>query len=240
MLELFLVNVINNPAFDFANSGPGPKSLQSGNKTIGFFGEVAPELFITGTQALDHIGLTAGTNRPNNATTPWLKILYRGKVLFMPRDTLKSAISWEQIYAAGAMYGVDGVGNFPYGTPTNQYKPFKFMEGGRELTFIPRTIMGAATDPTTTAAIADIDRIPNEWFEIMGGLTQGSLASYTMTQLGQTAFNTMSHTQTSAYSSTASSVSRGNNSTYNTLDQVRAKNYSTNRVWKPIFELVID
>lgn len=238
MLELLLPLMQSGPVIDLQQSGPGSKTLVAGDTTIGFFGEIPVNQFITGTALINHIGLTLGTNRSNNDTTPWLKFVYRGKFLFMTKDTLKSTVSWAAIYAAGAVYGTNDNGVSPSGTPTNQYKLLEFVEGGTTWRLVPRLIRSSVFDPAITDS-ASISTEGSEWNELMPRLTDGRFGNYTMADLGQPLTTARLMTMTTA-TSAANFHLRGVGPTSNwpAIAAQPKTTAATINYWKPVLELV--
>ena len=88
-------------------SGIGRDTLFAGDEQCGFFGEVTvEELFGTGKDAgelITTVGITQGINQ--NLTENWLKFAWKGKILFYPKKSIRHSISWDHIYAEGAVYG---------------------------------------------------------------------------------------------------------------------------------------
>jgi len=108
-----------------AYTGPGPQILigqytdpNDPTRQHGFFGEVTPSEFITGDALASAIGLTAGTSQ--NSTTPWLKFYIDGKIVYVPKKTLRHSCAWYDIYKVGAVYGDDTTGLSPAGVPVVQ------------------------------------------------------------------------------------------------------------------------
>lgn len=85
-------------------SGPGSQILIAGDEQAGFFGEVPGIDLITSSALATQLKLTAG-NGKSGAIIPWLKYIYRGKILFVARSTVRYAISWNSINAVGAVDG---------------------------------------------------------------------------------------------------------------------------------------
>lgn len=83
--------------------GPGPSELIGGDPNAGFFGEVLSSDIINGLDLANRIGLVSGTAQ--NSDIPWLKFVLDGKLLFIPKKTLRTLISWNQINAVDAVYG---------------------------------------------------------------------------------------------------------------------------------------
>lgn len=61
-----------------------------------------------------------GTPNRQNPDTPWLKFGIDGKLLFTPKLSIASGISWSSLYASGMVYGTTDTGPNNNGTPTTQ------------------------------------------------------------------------------------------------------------------------
>lgn len=86
--------------------GPSVASLQYDPITdTGYYGEVTSAQFYTGTQISTATAVTSGTLQ--NDTEGWLKFYWHGQVLFIAKKTYRYAISWDNINAANAVYGVN-------------------------------------------------------------------------------------------------------------------------------------
>lgn len=236
MLQLLMCTDYVTPV-DFNLSGPGNKILVAGTSTLGYFGEVAASEFITGLDLINHIGLTTGTNRPNVSTTPWLKFVYNGKFLFMPKDSLKTGISWNQIYAAGAVYGTDDFGLIPANTKVNQYKPITFVEGDKTWRLVPRLIKATPTNPGTVVVGES-----SEWNDLISRLVNGTFQSWSMATLGLPTTSATAITMTTVLNYNSSCITRGRGTTTNWSGLSSAdKNYAGTEIcWKPVLELIPD
>lgn len=74
-----------------------------GNYIQGFYGEVSAANLISGDDLASYLGLTAGTAQYSDAG--WLKCVLGGRFLFVAKKNFRYGISWDQINAAGAIYG---------------------------------------------------------------------------------------------------------------------------------------
>lgn len=111
-----------NNRTDFSNA-PGSKVLTAGDTTAGFYGFVQPHEFGTiegnpvGREEMSAsnlalaLGITQGIVQ--NDKTAWMKFHREGDVLFHPVKPLRSRISWNHIYEAGAVYGDGTIGVNP-------------------------------------------------------------------------------------------------------------------------------
>lgn len=121
-LDTIESNTFTSHIFD-KTGAPGPKSLLRGNEEAGFYGFVQPREFGTiegnpvGREEMSAsnlalaLGITQGIVQ--NDDTAWMKFHREGDVLFHPVKPLRSRISWNAIYAAGAVYGDGTVGINP-------------------------------------------------------------------------------------------------------------------------------
>jgi len=121
--------------------GPGPQTLASGDMQSGYFGEVSAAEFYSGDRLALELGVTQGVLQNSNAG--WLKFASKGKVLFIAKQSFMHSVSWDHLYSRGIVYGVDGDGENPRGTPTNQYTTVEHA-GNR---FLVRLMTGAHADP---------------------------------------------------------------------------------------------
>ena len=96
-------------------SGPGPETLIYGSLDLGYCGDVSWKDLFTATEIGELAGLTL-TN-PTNPLIQWSKFVRNGKYLFIPQTTL-GAITFNNLYLAGVVFGVDGPGPWkPTGLP---------------------------------------------------------------------------------------------------------------------------
>ncbi len=71
----------------------------------GYFGEVPSTSILSGTELANAIGLASGTAQHD--TAGYLKFYWHGKILFIAKRTLRHTVSWDNIKAANAVFGVD-------------------------------------------------------------------------------------------------------------------------------------
>ena len=95
---------------DFSNS-PGNKTLLRGTSAAGFLGFVPASEFITGAALATALGISSGTLI--NSDTPWIKYIWKGKVCFTPLKPIRHSVTWDAIYAAGAVYATGDEGTLP-------------------------------------------------------------------------------------------------------------------------------
>lgn len=149
----------------FPDSGPGTKTLESGNASLGYFGEV------TTAELMNSAGLVAqipdlARYTVANANEPWLKFVYNGKFLFIAKKPLFSSASWNSTYSMGLVYGSDSAGTYPAGVPVQQIR----LVTKDEHRFKVRTITGDSVDPTTlpdNAGAYEADYRESTWTDLL-------------------------------------------------------------------------
>ncbi len=92
------------------STGPGPNKLQYGDSQLGYFGECTASEMFTRDELITWFG-PIGVSSPGLVPLPiWDKWVRNGKVLFVPRTTIISSVSWNDIYTRGAVFGNDTTG----------------------------------------------------------------------------------------------------------------------------------
>ena len=106
-------------------TGPGPQTIASGDWDMGYFGLARSADFVSYAAAIDLMdpGKLVGGSA-TSYDTDWLKIAYKGKVLFIARSIPRHSVAYKNLYLAGLVYGTNDTGAaVPNGTtPTNQYR----------------------------------------------------------------------------------------------------------------------
>lgn len=74
------------------DSGPGPKTLVGGSYFFGYFGEVPASELITGQSLVTTTTVTEGS--VSAQPTVWLKFIIDGRVVYIAKQPIVSAISW--------------------------------------------------------------------------------------------------------------------------------------------------
>lgn len=116
---------------------PGPLMLANGTMQEGFFGLVPSSQFITGDALASAITLGDGISQ--FSTTDWIKSAGGGKILFSPMKTIRHSISWDHIFAKGAVWGDGTTG----GDRTVQVQGFTFkvrLFRGLSNSYDPKTV----------------------------------------------------------------------------------------------------
>lgn len=102
----------------YPDSGPGPKTLKNGSTELGYFGEASSSEMFNLAEIRRMTDYWVGTD---NSTNPsWIKMFVLGKVIYFPTQPLVSQNSWNNLYAKGLIYGVDGPGTVPGSPAVNQ------------------------------------------------------------------------------------------------------------------------
>lgn len=154
MLETLLTSGSKAIYLDW--SGPGSKIIEYGNMELGIFGEVSEtELFTQ--QDLTRVGLPS-----DDTPIVWLKVIYQGTVLYIPKRYTKTKVmTWSSLYRLGLIFGVNSYGSITESFQgVNQYTPIYKNEHN----FIIRALHG------------DNDGVPqnSEFNTLLYNLTTGS------------------------------------------------------------------
>lgn len=116
----------------FPDSGPGSKVLVKYEEGIdtGYFGRIAPYDMPTIDQIESVSAVALGGARTAFASSiTWTKYTKNGKVFYYPDNSVRSGITWDNVYQAGFVYGTNDNGKFPEAnTPTNQLRKFVFTD----------------------------------------------------------------------------------------------------------------
>jgi len=115
---------------DYPDSGPGSKRLQFGTEKLGYFASVSPSQFFTPNELRKQLNFQLGTDN-NNDPLNWVKAFFNGKVIFFPQFPFAAGLTWNQLYAAGLVYGVDGPGAYP--APSGAANQLKLVNIGKDV-----------------------------------------------------------------------------------------------------------
>jgi hypothetical protein len=109
------------------NRGVGPSTLKFGDDSLGYYGAVLSADFV----AYPDIQSVAAAAIPSYLWNPaWHKFIRNGKVIYVPDSTPNAYFTYQQIYQAGFVYGINA--NAPDNvsitgfTPTNQMRVIEF------------------------------------------------------------------------------------------------------------------
>jgi hypothetical protein len=153
-------------------SGPGSKKLVQGTLELGYFGEVTGAELFEFNGFKEMVGITAGLYSSAQFQA-WLKFAYRGKIVYTTKYRLLSNISWLDIYAAGAAYGMKGPGIAPVPTPgaVDQFNMLIRMDDNIEGKYWPlvlRLMNSSNTDNSAMSGNWPSDQ--SEWDLLWGGI----------------------------------------------------------------------
>lgn len=140
-----VLELVPSTPLEDKSTTPGPKTTIGQTGRDGYFGEVSPQNFISGSDLASQIGLKAGT--PQFNTDGWLKFITDGKIIFVAKKPFRHSISWQNLSDSDAIYGSKNVviGN-------NVYKV--------------RLMRGALNDPTDHSKEGR-DAKGSEWNRLM-------------------------------------------------------------------------
>ena len=224
------------------NSGPGNKTLLAGDEQLGFFGEVASAQLIDSGELELWLGISGGTVVTATGLV-WLKFIRKGKVIYYAKTHVRSALPWNTLYLAGAVYGERGPGyNSGANPPTDQLKTKVIQEGDREWMVKARLPRGYNTDPFVGPGTSHPEAvIGSEWEDLMNRVVSGGhlyhdlWAKYTLTGL------TLNGPWTLVAETMEADVlkvgMRGGGSITASGSSTRT-NTSTGLAWRPVLELV--
>jgi len=151
----------------YPNSGPGSKQMLFGDMTEGYFGIVStvdmlsPGEFFRQVLEPDNRGTVLPVPNPN---IYWLKFALDDEIVYISSQPLTTNLSWETIYAAGAVDGSGEEAKFPpSGKPSTQQLALVTVRAdGRDYYLRPRLPRISATDPCVTATgdpTSDVERL---------------------------------------------------------------------------------
>lgn len=92
----------------FASTGPGPQTLMRGTWECGLFGYLTDAEFFSYADIKDQLALPWAISWQ---TGGWFKLIYKGKIIYYPTNSYGNN-SWNNVYAAGMVYGDDTNGDF--------------------------------------------------------------------------------------------------------------------------------
>ncbi|QXO09868.1 hypothetical protein pEaSNUABM38_00146 [Erwinia phage pEa_SNUABM_38] len=152
----------------FAETGPGRPTPLRGDWNAALMDLIAPADFITNVALRAKVPSLAALQAGSEPTV-WFKMFSKGKVFFVPNANIVTA-SWAQLYNAGLVYGVDGVGERPatIGAGVVNQKVTVDIGGRRYLIRCPRL----SPLPETSFAAAQADTIGSEWRTTMGRMVR--------------------------------------------------------------------
>lgn len=175
MLELMLLSSRADSGLP-SDTGPGPTTLigeykRSDGGHTGYFGTLASGTFLTATSLRSVLGITTGT--VITEAPVWMKFLIDGKVVFFPITSIQHTISWEALYQKGAVYGIDGTGNYP--SPSGSLVAQNRVITYKSKVYKVRMMSVALVDPNAPGTINK----SCEWGRLILPINKGTEASAT-------------------------------------------------------------
>lgn len=85
-------------------TGPGPTELAVGDWEAGYFGEIEVNDFLPIKLLKQTVGLPLTNGTITDKATNWLKMAYKGKILFIPDNVIGEGY-WLSLYNLGLVYG---------------------------------------------------------------------------------------------------------------------------------------
>ena len=173
----------NKSQVDFPDSGPGSKRLQFGTDKLGYFASVPPSQFFSYNELRKQLDFQLGTDN-NNDVLNWVKAYYNKKVIFFPQFPFAASVTWNQLYAAGLVYGVDGPGNYP--AASGSVNQLKLVNIGSDVfkvrlfrTFVEGTNDGTWNRASTSPIAGNSPFLSeSEWSSMCQSLIQGVSSNY--------------------------------------------------------------
>lgn len=224
--------------FPLPSKGPGPNNLAYGTETLGFYGEVSQDDFITGAYLAAACGLTKGTVRGEN--NPWLKFSLDGKTVFTPLGYLRESIGWEDLNNLGLVDGSKTIS----------------IQG---VIYKVRLLTGAEANPTTLTlsdgdyqAVAPSATDVSEWNRLLYNVSDKNIGSeswpvnYTEEEIiGGVGSSYITWCQELVVSDTTKVIARGRNQIESIMhaggfeDTGGAYWDHSDKKWKPVLEIVV-
>jgi hypothetical protein len=239
MFEMLLSGMQGAQTY-FPLSGPGTKTLQKGNQTLGYFGEVSGTELFYGSDLISKFNIAVGTTNAW-AGSQWFKFFRNSKVIYIARQQVISSIGWNDLYNLGLVYGVKGNGLYPVGAGVEQFNPVMKNDGTRNWYLKPRMITGIGADPA-----AGLSGDGGEWAQLLGRIVTGTntgVAEKWFT-LATTYVGYAGGTQLSSLvmETNTNDVTQGwNRGAANDLTGISALSKASSAFqWRPVLELIPD
>lgn len=149
-------------------TGPGPQEMLAGNAhAVGLFGVLNQEEFLFNNELALAAGFSGADNRifnQNNQTQRWVKVVFKGKILFIPINGIVNDVSWEELYKLGLVYGDNTTGLAPVGDPVVQDARITVDTSTFKIR-LPKGAVGDSVD-TTDGNYVQAPNDESEWNEL--------------------------------------------------------------------------
>ena len=238
----------NMPLAYMPYTGPGPQKLLRGDWSLGTFGRMNAEDLFAPSELCTLVNYPAITVAPvATVATTWIKMVYNGKILFVPDRSISQALSvwgWADLYKAGLVYGTDDQSTWSAAAKsTYGVIPQAFTITKAEHSFImrlPGTRVGALAGSAVPA-----NQIGGEYDFIMSPNYQGRAQTFggpTLDDLIHASVNENAYTKDVTATDGATCILRGPNGGATPDSVLTTTLASVSAVWgywRPVLELVL-
>lgn len=100
-----LIVTPNKPIAYMPYTGPGPQTLLRGDWECGYFGRMSMGSLIAASELIEFGGFTAAVENVPNPPNEWVKLVFKGKIIFVPLFPVCGTLTWRSVYDAGLIYG---------------------------------------------------------------------------------------------------------------------------------------
>lgn len=220
----------STPVLATPYTGPGSQTMLVGDYDRGYYGEVPFPDFITPDEVCVQMGITTPFT---HAAFSWLKFAHQGKILFIPQNSVIIQ-TWNALYAAGLIFGVEGPGSIGTSTTTPVDQNKRIVIDGDE--FIVRTMKGLpdGMEYGTPPVAPPLSEYQSTIFGVANVFTSektwGNHASLATTPI-------ISSTELLAEQTTENGANV--NTRANTTTPSTTTKTSTSMRWRPVLELVM-
>lgn len=227
--------------------GPGPSELLYGDMSLGYFGTVPYTELFTAQEILTMTKVNSGVY--SNGLVYWDKFARNGKVLYTPTAPISVSCTWQAIYRAGCVFGVDGPG--PWRTPNwnaeavNQLT--KISKLGNDFIIRLPTGLDDRNNPERTAKTINDSRRYSEVADLQYSRLDETCPSLRIAKIAQMNVTGLfgglatSMCQEQDFADKNSCVTSGTTTSNKTGIQIEAYSSivgSSSSVWLPVLELI--
>ncbi|WBF04761.1 hypothetical protein [Erwinia phage vB_Ea277G] len=222
-------------------SGPGNKKLKFGTRDLGYFGEVTQAELFGNDEVWGMVKPVTGTKN-NAALNVWLKFILDGRVLYTPKYPITMGTKWEDLYAAGAVYGVKGNGDAPVpaGGAVDQFRMVTKIEkivGVNKIWPLKLQLMSGANSLINSTNDWASDR--SEWDRLWTPFFAQKWETYGWQEMNQGYTNRLATIKERNGDGTNYGT-RGGNNTIALKNYIAMNTTSSSISWRPVLELIND
>lgn len=138
------------------NSGGGDEG------ELKFLGEL-DSTFLTYSTLSNYFNVTEGAINTTAQANKWLHFQLEGVELVVSKVAVRNYITWDHLYSKGLVYGVDGDGSSPTGTPTNQLKTITIQGKTYKVRLLKGADPGNDPFPISTTGYDLVGTQQSEW-----------------------------------------------------------------------------